>query len=186
MPVSDRYTAVGLRPANAERATPPGGLDDQAIALGAPAPTASVRATTGAAWSLPDALATHPRVVVVFYRGDWCGFCRAQLVELSGEAPAFAARGAAVVAISVDSVDTSSHLAEGLRLGFPLASDPGHRLIDAFGVFDGETELAWPAIFIVERNVRGDEIVWRWLADTFRQRLATAELLAALDAMPSI
>jgi len=186
VPRSDRYTAVGQRPTNAERATPPGGLDDQAIALGSAAPTASARDTSGATWSVAAALAARPRVVVVFYRGDWCAFCRAQLAELAGQAPAFAERNAAVVAISVDSVETSTHLAEGLQLGFPLVSDPGHRLIDGFGVFDGETEIAWPAVFIVERNGRGDEVVWRWLADTFRQRVATADILKAIDALPSI
>lgn len=186
VPASDRYTAIGQRPTNAERATPPGGIDDQARAVGTAAPTGTARDSAGASWSIATALTAHPRLVVVFYRGDWCHFCRAQLAELSGQAAGFAQRDVGLVAVSVDSVDTSAHLAEGLHLAFPLISDPGHHLIEAFGVLDGETEIAWPAIFVIDHTAAGDQIAWRWLADTFRQRITTTDLLAALDALPPV
>ena len=48
----------------------------------------------------------------------------------------------------------------------------------AFGIFDDETEIAWPSIFVV--NADGT-ISQRWLADTFRERIATADVLRELD-----
>jgi peroxiredoxin len=59
-----------------------------------------------------------------------------------------------------------------------LLSDAGGPTIKSFGVFDDETEIAWPSIFIV--NADGT-ISQRWLADTFRERIATADVLRELD-----
>jgi peroxiredoxin len=163
----DLYQPVGIRPDNAAKATPPPDIGKDALAVGAKAPAFAA--------TLPD----HDWLVVVFYRGDWCQYCRAQLRELQAHAADFAQRKAAVAAVSVDSAETDAHLAEGLALTFALVSDPGHRLIEKYGVFDGETELAWPSIFVVDR---GGTIRWRWTADDFKKRITTIEVLAALDA----
>lgn len=56
-------------------------------------------------------------------------------------------------------------------------SDPKASALKAFGVFDTETEIAWPSIFVVGRD---GKIVHRWLADTFSERVVTADVLKAL------
>jgi len=165
----DAYQAVGLRPDNAAKSAPPADITNSALALGATAPP------------IRSALPEHELLVVVFYRGDWCPYCRAQLKELEAHRDDFAKRKAAVVAISVDSPETSEHLALGEKLSFPLVSDPGHRLIEGYGVFDGETEIAWPSIFIVDRK---GQVAWRWLATDFEQRITTTEVLQMIDALP--
>lgn len=164
----DAYQSVGLRPDNAARATPPPDLATSALAVGAKAP------------AIKTSLPAHDLLVVFFYRGDWCAYCRAQLRELQAHAADFAARKAVIVAISVDSPETSEHLAEGEKLGFPLVADPGHRVVAAYGVFDSETEIAWPSIFIVDA---AGTIAWRWLASDFKQRITTTEVLAAIDGL---
>jgi len=70
-------------------------------------------------------------------------------------------------------------LTERLALTFPLLSDVGGPAIKAFGVFDDETEIAWPSIFVVGAD---GTIQQRWLADTFRERIATPDVLRELDA----
>jgi len=57
-------------------------------------------------------------------------------------------------------------------------SDPKAAALKAFGVFDKETEIAWPSIFVVSRE---GKVVHRWLADTFSQRVATDDVLKALE-----
>ncbi len=84
------------------------------------------------------------------------------------------------MAISVDSVATNRHLAEGLGLAFPILADPDRGVARAYGVEDAENAIAWPAIFVVDRD---GTIAWRWLADTYRERIPTAELLRAVDAL---
>ena len=75
-------------------------------------------------------------------------------------------------------------LGEKLGLSFPLLSDPGGtRAIKAFGVFDPDTEIAWPSIFVIGNN---RIVLQRWLADTYKERIATADVLAQLDQQPAV
>ena len=64
-----------------------------------------------------------------------------------------------------------------LGLEFPIVGDPSAAVIKAFGVFDEDTEIAWPSIFIVDKD---GTVVVRWLADTYSQRVATDDVLAGL------
>ncbi len=165
----DMYDPVGLRPDNAGRATPPPDLGKSALAVGADAPP--IRAM----------LPAHQRIVVVFYRGDWDAVDRKALADLQAHAAELAARKAAVVAISVDSAETDEHLAQGIKLSFTLLADQGHRVIEQFGVFDSDTEIAWPSVFVIDHD---GKIAWRWIADDLAKRPTAVELLAALDARP--
>lgn len=45
-------------------------------------------------------------------------------------------------------------------------------------MFDDDTEIAWPSIFIVDKD---GTIVQRWLADTYTERIATSDVIAELD-----
>ena len=83
-----------------------------------------------------------------------------------------------MVAISVDDVAPGKALAEKLKLTFPIVSDVKAVALMAFGVFDKETEIAWPSIFVVAKD---GKIVHRWLADTFSERVATDDVLKALE-----
>lgn len=66
------FAALGNKPANARRPTPPPSIDRSALAIGATAPAVDlVDAATGTPWTLAEALAKHARVMLVFYRGDW-------------------------------------------------------------------------------------------------------------------
>ncbi|MBA3540579.1 MAG: hypothetical protein H0T79_13295 [Deltaproteobacteria bacterium] len=66
-----RYEAQGKKPANARRPTPPPGIADAALAVGAKAPTVALADASGATWTLADTLSKQQRVMLVFYRGDW-------------------------------------------------------------------------------------------------------------------
>jgi peroxiredoxin len=93
--------------------------------------------------------------------------------------PELQRRDIAVVSISVDEAAATKHLTEQLGLGFPLLSDPSGDTIKAFGVFDWQTEIAWPSIFVVGKD---GTIVHRWLADTYRERISTADVMKQLEA----
>ena len=85
-----------------------------------------------------------------------------------------------MVAISVDPPAASAKLAGHLDLGYPLASDESASAIKAFGVYDEENEIAWPAIFVVEKD---RTISWRWLADIYKERPPAADIVAAVAAL---
>ena len=171
------YDALGKKPANARRPTPPPGIETKALAVGAKAPAVALVDAAGAPWQLTASLAKHARVMLVFYRGDWCPHCRKQLGELQSKQADFAAKGLGLVAISVDEVPAGRALTAKLGLGFPILSDPKAEAIRAFGVFDEDTEIAWASIFVVDKD---GTIVKRWLADTYSQRVATDDVLRDL------
>jgi peroxiredoxin len=172
------YSALGHKPANARRPTPPPDIDKTALAVGASVPEASaIDATTGSPWTLAGELAKHGRVLVMFYRGDWCPHCRRQLGDLQSKLPEMAKRDLGIVAISVDDAPAGKALATNLGLTFPIISDPKATVLKAFGVFDKETEIAWASIFVVAKD---GKVVHRWLADTFSQRVATEDVLKLL------
>ena len=44
-------------------------------------------------------------------------------------------------------------------------------------MFDDETEIAWPSIFVINPD---GTVAQRWLADTYKERIATPDVLRAL------
>jgi hypothetical protein len=57
-------------PPHASRPEAPPGIEARAVKLGAPAPAILLPVTDGSRWTLKEALARGP-AVLVFYRGDW-------------------------------------------------------------------------------------------------------------------
>jgi len=113
------YAALGHKPANARRPTPPPEIDKTALAVGATVPAVElVDAASGNPWKLSDAFAKTERVIVVFYRGDWCPHCRRQLGELQRKLPALDKAGLGLAAISVDEVPPGKALVAKLKLTF--------------------------------------------------------------------
>ncbi len=83
-----------------------------------------------------------------------------------------------MVAISVDPTNVSTKLAAGLGLAFPLVSDVKHEPIDAYGVYDAENQISWPAVYVVERD---RTISWRFLGSDYKERPPAEEVLRALE-----
>ena len=65
------YVALGKKPTNARRPTPPPAIESKALAVGTKAPALTLVDAAGAPWKLTDSLANQARVMLVFYRGDW-------------------------------------------------------------------------------------------------------------------
>jgi len=89
-----------------------------------------------------DLLARGP-LVVVFFRGDWCPFCRETLTALNQILPDIAAAGASLVALTFDVGDYVASDWEGLELKFPVLSD-----------LDGATALTFGTIYRVPDDLR--------------------------------
>jgi len=62
-------------------------------------------------------------LVVVFFRGDWCPFCRETLKELNAALPAIEAAGAVLVAITPDTGEHLHRVSTALDLRFHVLSD---------------------------------------------------------------
>ena len=150
------------------------GVAANILPVGAKAPVFQLPDYDGKVVSSPDLLARSP-LVICFIRGRWCPFCVGQMEAMNLVVPEIEAAGAAVVAISPQTVRQSFFMRDQHKLRFPLLSDPGNQLARKFGLSyrvpelqqavysrafvnlpftngDESWELPIPATFILDRD----------------------------------
>lgn len=77
-------------------------------------------------------LLAHGRLVLCFIRGRWCPFCVAQIEAMNFLLPQIEASGAALVAISPQTVQQSFFMRDQHKLQFPLLSDAANKIARHF------------------------------------------------------
>ena len=103
------------------------------IKAGQPAPDFDLAADDGSRVRLSD-LRGH-KVVLYFYPKDDTPGCTKQACELRDHIQEIETRGAIVLGVSPDSVESHAKFRKKYDLNFRLLSDEGHKLADAFGVW---------------------------------------------------
>jgi len=130
--------------------------------LNRPAPDFTLDDTDGKTWPLQTALEAGP-VVVVFYYGYHCNHCVSQLFALDKDLERFRDLGATVVAISADEpVLTRERFKKYGAFHFPVLSDPGYKIAEAYGTFapskkEGEDGNQLHGTFVLDRH---GKVVW--------------------------
>jgi peroxiredoxin len=174
---------------------------------GAPAPRLG---DTAPSFTLPDAqgkqvsldsLLKEGRVVIAFYRGQWCPYCDLQLRAYQEIVPRIKALGANLVAISPQTSDESLSTAEKRKLEFRVLSDAGNKVARGYGLVwkvpaaldaihkgfgvdltksngDASNELPVPGTFVLGADGR---IAFSYVNADWRERLEPAEILRALE-----
>lgn len=121
------------------------------------------------------------KVAVAFVRSaNWCPFCRKQLQDLQKNLPAIQATGIQLVAISYDSPATNAAAAAKLGLTFPLLSDVGSKVIDAYGIRNHDATgpadgIPHPVLFLLDQK---GVIRVKLMRDSFRERPEASEIVA--------
>jgi peroxiredoxin len=183
-------------------AAPPARTAEQtlssALNVGDKAPEFTLKDATGSNVTLSQLLKKGP-VILTWYRGGWCPYCNIALKDLQGGLPQFSAAGATLVAISPELPDHSLDTREKHALAFPVLSDVGLTVADAYGIsytldsatstrynagfglntWNGDTSnrLPLPVTYVVNRE---GIIVYRFIDTDIRKRAPHAEILNAL------
>lgn len=151
------------------------------VAVGVKAPEFTLKNAAGTDVSLTSLTRSGP-VALVFYRSaDWCPFCKKQLQALQADLKKVEMSGVRVVGVSYDAPAVSAAAATKLGLTFPLLSDPGSKVIAAYGILNAEAKgkaagVAHPVVFIVD----GKGVVRAKLGrDGYKDRPESAEIVAA-------
>ncbi|UTW54981.1 peroxiredoxin family protein [Kordiimonas sp. SCSIO 12610] len=78
--------------------------------------------------------------VLIFYRSaNWCPFCKNQLIDLNKSAAKPAkALGYNLIGISYDAVPALNKFKVKYQISYPLLSDEGSKIIEAFGIRNEE------------------------------------------------
>ncbi|RZS93369.1 peroxiredoxin-like family protein [Aquimarina brevivitae] len=142
------------------------------------------------------------KVVLTFYRGNWCPYCNLQLNQYQQVLHEIKALGANLVAISPQSADASLSTKEKNALKFEVLSDNGNIVARQFTtVFtnaessvsamaalgidfnsfytDDSQELPVPAVFIIEQD--GTISFAKAIDGDYRNRVEASTILSALQ-----
>jgi len=109
------------------------GLVRQAVKAGERAPLFRLRSNTGDFVSLSEALDRGP-VVVSFFRGGWCPFCRLELQALAETHSEIERLGATLLALSPQARGKSASLGSGYEPPFPILRDPGCKIASRYRI----------------------------------------------------
>jgi peroxiredoxin len=130
-----------------------GGQAVRALKAGDKAPDFTLLDADGKVFALADLLAKGP-VVLTFYRGVWCPYCNMDLQALEELRGELEARGATLVALSMQNAANSRKSVRQNHLGFPILNDPHGETADAFGL-----RFALPDYLIdVYKNAFGNDL----------------------------
>ncbi len=109
------------------------GQADRALKAGDQAPGFELEDSEGRRVNSRDLIARGP-AVVSFYRGVWCPYCILELQALEAVRSEIANRGASLVAVSPQTQANSRKSRRENKLSFPILSDAGAKVVDAFGI----------------------------------------------------
>lgn len=109
------------------------GAADKALKVGDKAPLFTLKDPDGNPVSSADLLAEGP-LVLTFYRGVWCPYCKMELQALQAFLPTLQEAGASLVAISPQIAANSRKSVRTNGLAFPILSDTHNDVAHAFGL----------------------------------------------------
>lgn len=176
---------------------------DRALKVGAKAPEFALPDAKGRLVHSDELLERGP-LVINFFRGDWCPFCRIALKALNEALPEISAAGAQLIAISPDTGGRLLRAKKGLDLSIDLLSDVDNGVALAYGVafritaayqqtlvsFDiNLPELhgneGWivpiPATFVIDRT---GIVRYAFVEPAFVRRAEPEDIIAALQQLP--
>lgn len=155
--------------------------NSMAAAESVSAPDFSLSDHLGSTYRLADHLRCGP-VLVIFFRGHWCPYCRRYLGKLRDHWPRLQERVTQIVAISPEPPATLRSFARELALPFPLLSDPDGDVIDRYGARNGfrsaRAVLPHPSVFLVDA---GGFIRHRSIDRNYKKRTTVRTILGWLD-----
>ena len=173
------------------------------LPVGAKIPEFQLRDHDGKTITSSDLLA-KARLVLCFIRGRWCPFCVAQMEAMNLVLPEIEQAGAALAAISPQTVQQSFFMRDQHKVHFQLLSDAGNKVARQFGLTyrvpaeqraiyqrafvnlpfvngDDSWELLIPATYIVDRD---GAVLYASANEDYAERPEPEDILLALKANP--
>lgn len=172
--------------------------DISPLLVGETFPGIEVTGTDGQPIGFLDVLQEKPSVLI-FYRGGWCPYCSAHLMEMGEIEKQILDLGYQVIAISPDKVEKLKDIEMMDDINYHLYSDASGALMKATGIAFkaperyGERLLDWsggenngllpvPSVFIVNQS---GEIEFEYINPNYKKRMSGDLLLAVLKVLKS-
>jgi peroxiredoxin len=153
----------------------------------------------GNAVQLKDVL-KKGKVVLIFYRGQWCPYCNRALARFSDSLELIKAKGATVIAVSPEKPENIDLTVEKTKASFPILHDEGLKILKAYDVefevpentitryrntgIDIEKSngsngkfLPVPAVYIIDKE---QTVTYRFFEQDYKKRPSVKDILAQL------
>jgi len=140
------------------------------------------------------------KVVLVFYRGNWCPYCNRELSRLQDSLQLIKDKGATLIAVSPEKPEGISKTIEKTKAAYPIIYDEGMKIMKAYDVefevpentitryrnsgLDIEKNngvngkfLPVPAIYIIDKE---STVTYRFFEPDYKKRPSVLELLKNL------
>ena len=121
------------------------------LTAGEPAPDFTLPTADGGTVSLGDLRGRS--VVVYFYPKAMTSGCTTQACDFRDSLASLQAAGYTVVGVSPDPVDRLVQFAEQEGLTYPLASDPDHGVLEAYGAWGEKVKDGQPVMGVIRSTV---------------------------------
>ena len=141
------------------------------------------------------------KVVLVFYRGQWCPYCNRELSRLQDSLQLIKDKGATVIAVSPEKPENISKTVEKTKAAYSILYDEGLKIMKAYDVefevpentitryrnsgLDIEKNngnngkyLPVPAIYIIDKE---STVTYRFFEPDYKKRPSVLELLKNLN-----
>lgn len=137
------------------------------------------------------------KVVLVFYRGNWCPYCNRQLKRLEDSLQLIKDKGATLIAVTPEKPDGVEKTIEKTKAEYPILFDEGLKIMKAYEVefvvpentitryrnsgidlekINGKdwNYLPVPAVYIIDKEAN---ITYRFFNSDYKKRPAVQEIL---------
>ncbi len=171
----------------------------EGLFIGSKAPDFKGKDQNGKEVRLKDLL-KKGKVVLIFYRGEWCPYCNKELQKLQDTLEAIQSKGAAVVAVTPEKPENILKTIEKTKVTFSIIHDEELKIMKAYDVkfqvpentitryrssgIDIEKAngtngkfLPVPAVYIINKETT---IVYRFFEPDYKKQAPLAEIFANL------
>ncbi len=174
------------------------GIVNTAKQVGDKAPDFTLTNALGKPVTLSEYL-NKGKVVLTWYRGNWCPYCNLTLHALQEELSNFKTHGAYLIALTPELPDESISTSQKHDLQFEVLSDIGNKVAKEYGIVfqltdkvaemynqsfelnnhngDNSNELPLAATYIIDQN---GEILYAFLDADYRNRAEPSEITVFL------
>ena len=110
-----------------------GQIDSEHLEVGEQAPLISATDQNGKAINSKEILKTD-KILLVFYRGNWCPHCKKHLGELEKNLAALEEKGVFVLVVTPESEEKTRETQEKFKTSFSIVHDSGNRIMRDYKV----------------------------------------------------
>ena len=161
-----------------EAITSPSGYSDVAsvtLEVGSSAPDFKLQSLDGGWVRLSELLGN--KVLMIFYRGQWCPFCVGHLQDIQSLLPELEKRGYQVLAISPEDATDMQKIADRMDRPYRFLSDINLKVTNLYGIRRDE-ELPHPAMILLDDL---GIVKWFYVGENYKQRPSAQQLRKVLD-----